>query len=1449
MAETLQFTSYEHEDAWDVNWLRVDDTHELYYQQFGKKDGKPVIYLHGGPGGNCSKTNTVFFNPSEYRVVLLDQRGCGQSRPNANTTDNTTWHLVEDIEKLRKHLKFSKWHMVFGGSWGSTLALAYAQTHPDSVGSLVLRGIFTVRDIELKWTNHAGGAQMLFPDRWEDFIKFLPEEERSDHIGNYHKRLMSSDSSISHPAAEAWNTWELSISTLYPDPHAYKKLKEPAYLLAHARMEIHYFINKAWMEDGQLLRKENVDRIRNIPTTIVQGRYDVVCPPVTAWELYKQWPESKLHFIDDAGHSVMEPGTRRKLTEVCDEYLSAASFPFHIPEGPPSEPVPSSDITLNALVQHGVHKMDCDRAFLSLIDNRNQFICAEMTRHQSLSSADPAEPLLLGTSRIALEWGVCPFTMCIFQGKPVPMPESPYIIADKSYFCIKDFRQVPTFAERPFVAGYPHMVSYLEIPLFAMSGHILGSYCVVDTKERDFLHPKSLSTLRETTSAISAYLDMRRAEACKSRSAEMMQGLRRFVASDDMVPRSVAPVRPGAHTSQFDLDVFGAASRRKPDKKLSDGTNASVTMSDHVQSLPDCDASIIVSPQDNVPKRVKSDFATQVDTLFMRAADSIGDAMGLDGLVFFDTVSTGTRNKGCQVRDMSPDNTSSPTCDLFAVPLSYYHRDNALGKLKLRQSLIQRLTAKYPRGHVFAVDEHGVFQHDCDDELDSGADDRWNDLFSLLPKTRYVIFLPMFHYSREACYSTCLAWVSDTGKTLDTGDVNSLTAFGNSLMAEVFRLEACENTLSKSDFVSTISHELRSPLHGILASIELIQENCQGSGLMSEISMIESCAVTLLDTFDHLLEYSKVNSRASVGQRGGIGHPRSTTHVHHGAVAVDLASMVEDVIGTVSVGHDHSSRLSSGLNKERQDSLAGSPATAQSEPVVVTTRIEKARDWTFVIDKGAWKRILLNVVSNALKYTKSGYIHVGLAFVEAADDSQSHISLSVTDTGVGMSEDFLKYHLFTPFTQENLLSPGTGLGLSLVKSIVESLHGTISVSSRLGKGTKIIINIPASQTAQRPNVPRGESVSSHECLSGKAIGMLSLSLTEEQGKGFAPSIDSPPEALERAVQNICEDRFGMRFTTVSTDTLPVLDVLLIDHHALSSTLTYDLKTLFPTYTGGTYPVMVDLRNVKGAPPESGTGKPMHTVLVTANSLGPALISAMKDVTTKEKAVPSIELRSRPDMEPTEPLEHADTMLEPDPQTKVLPHRSLSLQHVTLADAATSPALQAPLPTQPPTPLTSSPTCRFRRLLLVDDNPINLKMLCAFAKRLGVPYSSATDGAEAVRLYQTATEQEDPKANYDCIFMDISMPVMDGFQAVSKIRGIEHGLMEKCIPRQPNDAANHGLDGILEDERGARAYIFALTGLGSEKARKQAKNSGFDEFLLKPVRFKDVLPLLARLPTA
>jgi proline iminopeptidase len=275
-----------------------------------------VIYLHGGPGGQTNITNTSFFNPSHYRIILLDQRGSGKSRPPACTTNNTTWHLVADIEALRTHLSIPKWHLVFGGSWGSTLALAYAQTHPSAVGSLVLRGIFLVREMELKWTFVAGGAAMLFPDRFSAFLSFLPEAERGNHIASYHARLTSPDTSISHPAATAWNTYEISMSTLYPNDSGLAALQDPAFSLAHARMEAHFFRNKAWLEEGQLLRKENIDRIKHIPTTIVQGRYDVVCPPVSAWDLHTAWPETELHFIADAGHGVNVGFRGRETSDV-----------------------------------------------------------------------------------------------------------------------------------------------------------------------------------------------------------------------------------------------------------------------------------------------------------------------------------------------------------------------------------------------------------------------------------------------------------------------------------------------------------------------------------------------------------------------------------------------------------------------------------------------------------------------------------------------------------------------------------------------------------------------------------------------------------------------------------------------------------------------------------------------------------------------------------------------------------------------------------------------------------------------------------------------------------------------------------------------------------------------------------------------------------------------------
>ena len=834
--------------------------------------------------------------------------------------------------------------------------------------------------------------------------------------------------------------------------------------------------------------------------------------------------------------------------------------------------------------------------------------------------------------------------------------------------------------------------------------------------------------------------------------------------------------------------------------------------------------------------------------------------MDLNGLGFFDVVPTGIHGSGLG-RSLFADTPPSRQEDVLATPLSYYRKDDGAAQQpasRPSQSLIQRLTATYTRGHVFAVDEYGVFAHGGEDGQDSCTDstcehNNWSDLFQYTPKARYVMFIPLWHYQRESCYATCIAWVSDTGKTLDSSDLNSLVAFGNSLMAEIFRLEASTNTQSKSDFVSSISHELRSPLHGILASIELIQENTsRNSELLSEITMIESCAFTLLDTFDHLLEYSKVNSRAGAAQRGGIASSHSTTNIRASVVPVDLVSMVEQVLEAVSLGHDYASRLASGLEQERQDTLALSPEAKLLEPVIVTTHIEKGRDWLIPIEQGAWKRILLNVISNALKYTKQGYIDVRLGYLEAIDGGPPHVSLTVADTGVGMSEEFLKYHLFTPFTQEDVLSPGTGLGLSLVKSIVESLQGKVSVDSSLGKGTRITINIPTSQGLPKQSQSRAESDSSpQDVLRGKTVGLLSLSRHGTTKKDSVVRVVSPPEVLEHSIRNICEDRFGMRFTNQSAD-LASADVLLIDAHTLGTSPVPDWKMLISGYTSKETPQAVVILDSfsKIVAQKVGFRKATHmTILVTGKSLQSLLISALDEANRKKMSPsspsfipsPPLLIKNDTEKEATSPPSIAgnNTNVGTIPRIQeeiVLPIRSrptqnIPPQHTTSIQNICIPPTQSPAAAAPQTS-----TCRFRHLLLVDDNLINLKMLSAFAKRLNVRYSSATNGAEAVQLYQSAAEKDGGSGAYDCIFMDISMPIMDGFQAVVNIRRIEDEL-QKRVDKVSDDGSG---------SRPVRAYIFALTGLGSDKARREASLCGFDEYLLKPIRFKDVVPLLGPL---
>ena len=320
-ADDLAGVLYPDIEPYDSGMLPVSDGHTVYWECSGSPEGKPVVFLHGGPGGGTSPWQRRFFDPARYRIVLMDQRGCGRSEPHASEPDAdlsavTTWRLVDDLEALRAHLGVERWQ-VFGGSWGSALALAYAQTHPERVTELVLRGIFTLRRHELDWF-YEGGAQALFPDRWEAFAAPIPTAERRHMIEAYHRRLTHPDPDVHTAAAVAWSVWEASTLTLRPDAEAIEQAAEPRTAVAFARIENHFFRHGGWFREGQLI--DDAPRLRGIPGVIVQGRYDVCTPMMTAWDLHRAWPEAQLVVVDDAGHAAREPGIAAALRAATDRF-------------------------------------------------------------------------------------------------------------------------------------------------------------------------------------------------------------------------------------------------------------------------------------------------------------------------------------------------------------------------------------------------------------------------------------------------------------------------------------------------------------------------------------------------------------------------------------------------------------------------------------------------------------------------------------------------------------------------------------------------------------------------------------------------------------------------------------------------------------------------------------------------------------------------------------------------------------------------------------------------------------------------------------------------------------------------------------------------------------------------------------------------------------------------
>ena len=320
MTGTLR-TLYPEIEPFDSGMLDVGDGHRVYWERVGRKGGKPAVFLHGGPGGTISPRHRRLFDPQIYDLILFDQRGCGKSTPYASLEANTTWHLVADIERLREMAGFDKW-LVFGGSWGSTLALAYAETHPERVSELVVRGVYTLTRAELDWYYQYGVSEM-FPDKWERFLAPIPEAERGNMMAAYRKRLTGDDRKAQLEAAIAWSTWEGQTITLLPDPETSAKFGEDDFAIAFARIENHFFVHAGWLDEGQLIR--DAGKLSDIPGVIVHGRYDMPCPLRYAWQLHKAWPRAEFHLIEGAGHAFSEPGILDRLIRATDGFAGKSS--------------------------------------------------------------------------------------------------------------------------------------------------------------------------------------------------------------------------------------------------------------------------------------------------------------------------------------------------------------------------------------------------------------------------------------------------------------------------------------------------------------------------------------------------------------------------------------------------------------------------------------------------------------------------------------------------------------------------------------------------------------------------------------------------------------------------------------------------------------------------------------------------------------------------------------------------------------------------------------------------------------------------------------------------------------------------------------------------------------------------------------------------------------------
>ncbi|MCJ1383339.1 hypothetical protein MMC17_006452 [Xylographa soralifera] len=1257
----------------------------------------------------------------------------------------------------------------------------------------------------------------------------------------------------------------------------------------------------------------------------------------------------------------------------------------------------AKDTSLTAFAQLGALKLDCQRSFISLMDNENQYILAEATRTVSLTSEDvhdggDDDAVYLGATTLDLLWGVCPSTIRLFTSTDGSLNvDSELVKANESYYIMNDLSMVPGFEDRPYVAGWPHMRYYAEVPIHSPSGLTIGSYCVVDNKPRAGLDEKGLKVLKEIADSIMDHLELVMCKQQRERAERMIQGLGLFVegraslrewwikssrasrsihssqrsmtleeradiefghntrsitemprlesisttgsSSDELINSTVtnSSQRMQIETSRTTSESVTSSSQQK---NLKVGTQrvlietASIDISnDQNHSSTNTLSPLIMTAADKDEETISTDgrssqieapnlegaatgsskISTDLEEMLSRATNLIREAIDLEGAIYYDlnlsshvmpdesdllahskTIDTNERGRPVEI-SLSNDDTM-PSYNKFASRLSprrrisrpaskmckvlaYSTRSKStvkgdaplLNQMTLPETSLRRICQNHPHGRILNFDANGrpsysevridkSFDKMCPDEdltlvqkrpedtseevnSDWLKDSEAEDLLRVMPGARSVVLFPLWDSNRDRWFAYSVAYTTSPTRILQLEELVYLASFGNSVLAELSRLDTLAADRAKADFISSISHELRSPLHGILASAELLRE-------LSIDASQNHLVHTIEDTMDNLLTFAKINSFSVVKRREtrtGVSKLNQTPSDGYRSLTTDLdiRLLVEEVVEASLAGHNFrrvtASPFSSDTASNSNDSMVQEP----TKQVMVICDVEWQSNWIFSTQAGAWKRILMNLLGNALKYTESGFIHVSLQFDKdsTVTDKESFpvsVTLSVKDSGTGISEEYLKHHLYKPFAQENALSVGTGLGLSIVRQLVNSLNGSIEITSNTASGTYVKVSAPLN-VSNTENTPIDENrlflTGLRTRLEHLRLGFLGFedipSTTGVSGKNFGKLAKSF-EVLKSSLKKIAIEWFNMEANTVSAFRPACADIFICPDSQTELVDLRETSKLNDLGVRGNPPTIILCENITPAHREVLKNK--EGVIYVTQPFGPQKLAkalalcleyishSQKDACTPKDPEATFKFMNTPldtsnpceidgDTNKKDGVNLHDRKFSTSPQGEVI-----DLELSSQVKSSHQPKLRS---------RASSPSNNKKRprVLLVEDNAINLKLLVTYMRKIHCDCVTALDGLQALEAYKQNT------GHFDLVFMDISMPVMDGMTSAREIREFER--KQSVEP----------------------TTIIALTGLASLKAQEEAFSSGIDEFWTKPVPMKKLKAIVEdRFPT-